>query len=144
MTWIIAPSADRALARRVAQRIDQILGFPRTLAESEITRIGPASQTVPAPRCETEVTVLVHSTAAGATLLRGVIAIGISDAARLALRERFVDRLGTRKRIREWIADQAWEVRADLPGVAENWRDVTPRDGAAGSVDGTPIPEGQE
>jgi hypothetical protein len=144
MTWLLAPSTDRLLARRFVARLDQILGYPRTLAESEITRRGPASQTVAAPRCETEMAVYVHSTTAGVTALRGVIAIYINDSAREALRERFIEHDGVRKRVREWIADQGWQVFADRPGVDGNWTNVTPRDGAAGSADGVPIPEGAE
>lgn len=142
MTWLLAPAADRLKARRVVSRIDQILGYPRTLAESEIVRVGPASQSVPAPRTETQVPVMHHDMT-GATILHGAIAIGV-DAVITSLRERFVEIDGVRKRIREWIADQAWETRADLPGVESAWSSVTPRDGAGGSVDGVPIPEGLE
>ena len=85
MTWLLAPSTDRLLARRFVARLDQILGYPRTLAESEITRHGPASQSVAAPRCETEMAVYVHSTTAGVTALRGVVDV---DADRPAQRAR--------------------------------------------------------
>lgn len=143
MTWVLAPSADRALARRVAQRLDEILGYPRTHAEPELTRRGSGPH-APTVSTETLIAVFVHSTTAGATLLRGVIAINISDAARAALADRVVEHSSVRKRVREWIADQGWEVRADRPGLDANWTDVTPRDGAQGSATGVPIPEGEE
>lgn len=126
MTWVLAPSGDRALARRVAQRLDQILGYPRTHAEPELTRRGRGPH-APTVSTETLVAVHIHSTTAGATLLRGAIAIGISEDARLALRERFVEHNAVRKRIREWIADQGWES-ARRPAGAR--RELARRDAA--------------
>lgn len=142
MTWLLAPAVDRSKVRRVVSRIDQILGYPRTLSESEIVRVGVASKAAPRPVTSTQCVVLVHD-ATGATVLHGAIAVGL-DPVITALRERFVEIDGVRKRVREWIADQGWETRADLPGVVSAWSSVTPRDGAAGSADGTPIPEGNE
>jgi hypothetical protein len=142
VSWLLIPAADRLKARRVVARMDAMLGYPRTLAEGEIQRIGSASQTAPRPFTATQCTVLLHDNT-GATVLWGAIAIKL-DPVITALRERFVTIDAVRKRIREWIADQGWETRADLPGVAIAWTSVTPRDGAAGSADGTPIPEGSE
>jgi len=138
VTWLLIPAADRDKARAVLSRIDAILGYPRTLAEAEIVRIGQASQSAPAPRTETQTAVFVHASDAGVTQLRGAVAIQVDDVID-ALRERRVTLDGTRKRIREWIADQGWEVRADLPGVIERWSQVAPRDGGTGSTTGEPI-----
>lgn len=145
MTWLLIPATDRAQARRVVQRIDQMLGYPRQLAESEITRIGAASQRIPIERIrtETQTVVLVHSESAGVAQLRGAVAILVDDVVD-ALRGRFVEIGGVRRRIREWIVAQGWQVRASLPGAESNWRQVAPRDGAEGSADGVPIPEGAE
>lgn len=143
MTWLLIPATDRAQARRLVQRIDQMLGYPRTLTESEIARIGPASQLVPAPHVESQVSVMVHATDAGTTQLRGAIAVHV-DPIVDALRERVVEIDGVRRRIREWIADRGWQVMAELPGVADRWSMAAPRDGAEGSADGVPIPEGSE
>lgn len=142
MSWLLIPAADRLKARRVVARMDEMLGYPRVLAEAEILRLGAASQTTPRPFTATQCTVLLHDNT-GATVLWGAIAIKL-DPVVTSLRERFVTIDAVRKRIREWIADQGWETRADLPGVATAWTSVTPRDGAAGSSDGTPIPEGSE
>lgn len=142
MTWLLIPAADRAKARTVVSRMDAVLGYPRTLAESEITRIGPVSQTIPAPRCETQTAVMLHD-ATGAAALHGAIAIQVDDVVQ-SLRERPVDIDGTRKLIREWIADQAWQTQPTLPGVLAAWANVTPRDGGTGSADGRPIPESED
>lgn len=139
---IICPSTDRLLMRKFASRLDQNLGYPRTLAESEIERTGPASQRAPRPRIDTAWTVWIHDNT-GAPLLHGAIALevnGIADR----LRDRFVEHLTIRKRARQWIADQGWVIRADLPGDVAAWSLLPPRDGASGSADGRPIPEGEE
>ena len=146
MTWLLIPGADRAAARRVAGRMDAILGYPRQLSESEITRIGEASQRVPIAsiRTETQTAILLHSAVAGAVALRGVIAVNVGDVA-AALRERFFDiGDGVRKLLRDITTERGWEVRADLPGAAANWSPIATRDGAAGSVDGVPIADGAE
>ena len=138
--YLIAPAADRALLRRVLSRLDQILGYPRTHAADEPgVRVARGAAL---PYTEAAFVVFVHDNT-GATLLHGAIAVqinGLGDA----LRERFIEHNGVRKRLREWIADQGWEVRADLPGVRGAWAQVQPRDGGAGSADGVPIPEGSE
>jgi hypothetical protein len=142
MPWLLIPAADRAKARSVISRIDQMLGYPRTLAESEIVRIGAGAQTAPRPVTATQTHVMLHD-GTGATILWGAIAIGLDDVI-ASLRERFVTIDGVRKRVREWITDQGWETRADLPGVLAAWTSVTPRDGGSGSATGVPIPEGSE
>jgi hypothetical protein len=139
---VIAPGSDRALFRRFAQRLDQILGFPRTLAESEITRTGPASQSAALPHTETAFTVYVHDDT-GAVQLRGALALEV-DGHATGLASRFVQHNAVRKRVSEWIADQGWVVRADLPGQESAWTYLDARDGAAGSADGVPIAEGEE
>lgn len=140
MSYLLAPATDRALMRRVLQRVDQILGWPRTHVDGEAGyRRG---RNAPAAHTESQFAVYVHD-ATGATILHGALAVHI-DGISAALRERFVDHEGTRKRLREWIADQGWEVRADLPGVASAWTRVLPRDGAEGSATGMPIAEGDE
>jgi hypothetical protein len=139
---ITAPASDRPLVRRFAQRLDQILGFPRTLAESEVTRTGPASQSAPLPRIETAFAAHVRD-ATGAVILHGAIALEV-DGRAVELANRFVEHAATRKRVSEWVADQGWQIRGDLPGDPEAWTALEPRDGAAGSADGTPIPEGSE
>lgn len=144
LRYLLAPATDRALVRRVLSRVDQILGYPRQHAESEITRTGPRARAIPIAsiRTETAFAVLVHD-ATGAEILHGAIAVqidGIADA----LRERFIEHGGVRRRLREWIAAQGWEIRAALPGQADAWAQVAARDGGEGSADGRPIPEGEE
>jgi hypothetical protein len=144
MSWLLIPPADRAIARAILGRIDEIMGFPRTHLEDEIVRVGPVAQTVPAPRTETQSLVMRHSTVAGLAALRGVIAIDLG-AIRGALGERFFVVNSQRRRLREVIVGRNWEVRqGDLPGSGENWLPLPARDGAAGSANGTPIPEGAE
>jgi len=139
---IIGPAADRPLLRSFAQGVDKILGLPRTLAESEITRTGPASQSAPLPRVETAFAVHVHDDT-GPAILHGAIALEVDGVAE-RLKERFIRHNATRKRVRQWIADQGWVVRGDLPGVESAWSPLPARDGADGSPDGVPIPEGAE
>lgn len=143
MPWVIAPAADRALLRRIVARLDAILGYPRQLAESEVTRVG-GGRHVPIEllRTDAQTTVMVHD-ATGAVALHGAVALFV-DPVLDGLRERFVDHLATRKRVRLWIADQAWQVRADLPGVAAAWSALPHRDGAEGSANGAPIADGAE
>lgn len=144
--WLLIPGTDRAAARRVVGRIDQILGFPRQHAAAEVVRTGAASQAVPLStvRTETQMEILVHSTTAGVLALRGVIAINVNSVVD-ALRGRYFDvGDGLRKLLRDIITERGWEVRATLPGVEANWTRVATRDGEAGSADGVPIPEGEE
>jgi hypothetical protein len=146
MMWLLIPGSDRAAARRVVSRIDQILGYPRTHAAGEVDRVGSASQVVPLASIstETQMEILVHSTTAGLLALRGVIAINVNSVAD-ALRRRYFDiGDGVRKLLRDIITERGWEVRATLPGVEANWTRVATRDGEAGSSDGVPIPEGSE
>lgn len=143
MPWLIAPAADRPLVRRIVARLDAILGYPRQLAESEITRVG-GGRHVPIEllRTDAQTVVMLHDMT-GAAAIQGAVAIWV-DPVIDALRERFVEHLTIRKRVREWIADRGWEVRATLPGVASAWALLPHRDGAAGSSDGQPIPDGAE
>lgn len=137
--YVIAPAADRALMRRVLARVDQMLGYPRTHADDEpgVRRNGG-----PPIVTETACAVWVHDDT-GASVLHGAIAAQVDGVAD-ELRERTVEHLGVRQRIREWIAARGWEVRATLPGVESAWSLVAPRDGDAGSADGVPIPDGEE
>lgn len=145
MRWLLIPSSDRAAARKLAARIDQILGWPRQHTEAEIIRRGPAAQRVPlaAIRTETQMPIMVHDQT-GAAQLHGAVAIGI-DAVVDALQDRQVDvGDGLKRRIRDVISNRGWQIRDALPGEIEAWRDVLPRDGADGSSTGEPIPEGEE
>ncbi len=141
MSWLIGPAEDRPKLRRVVARIDAILGYPRTHAESELRRRG-SGPWAPTVRTETQCAVMRHDLT-GATILQGAIAISLDEVTD-ALRDRFVEIDGVRKRVRQWIADQGWEVRADLPGALSAWSELQPRDGEAGSADGVPIPDGEE
>lgn len=145
MSWLIVPGADRAAVRLLVGRIDQILGYPRQLSESEITRIGAASQGVPIAEVvtETQAAILLHSSDAGDVALRGVIAVNVGPALE-ALRLRFFDVGDGREQLGDIIADRGWEEREDLPGLAANWSPLPPRDGGEGSADGIPIAEGAE
>lgn len=143
MSWLIAPAADRSVVSALLQRVDEILGFPRTHPEAEIVRVGLVAQTVAAPRTETQAAVMRHSTTQGLFALRGAIAIDLG-ALRDVIGERFFVVDSQRKRLREIIADRGWELRATLPGVEDNWSPLPERDGAQGSANGTPIPEGAE
>lgn len=140
------PAADRPIARALWERLDEIEGFPRTLAESEITRIGPASQRVPAPYTETLFTAYVHDDT-GAAALHGAVALTIDEPPEGLMRRRLTYN-GTTRTLREWvdvgIANRGWQIRDALPGVAEAWSLVAPRDGEAGSADGVLIAEGAE
>lgn len=136
--YLLVPAADRALLRAVLRRLDEVLGFPRTLAESEIVRSGEASQHAPAPYTEAAFGVWLHDNT-GATVLHGAIAVCINDIGD-TLRERQITHGGTRKKLRQWIADQGWEIRTDLPGAITAWTQIAPRDGEPGSSTGVPIP----
>lgn len=141
MTWLVIPASDRALARRVVQRIDEVLGYPRALSEADVSRIGTVSRTAPIAGLTTEsqAIVMLHVSDAGTTALRGAVAIGVDPVVN-ALRDRVVDIDGVRRRIRDWIAAQGWQVFGSLPGAIDRWSQVVPRDGATGSPDGVPIP----
>ena len=145
MAYLLVPYADRALLRRVLVRADQILGYPRTHSADEPgVHVGRGGL----PYTETAFEVLIHDTT-GPALLNRALAVqvaGIADA----LAERFIEHNAVRKRLREWVLDQGWELRANLPdtpadiGDPNPWSPVPVRDGEAGSADGVPIPEGDE
>jgi hypothetical protein len=140
--YLIAPATDRVLLRRFLGRIDQILGYPRAhaLSEAEV-RVSAGG---PLPVTETAFVVYVHDAVNDAPILHGAIAVQVDGIAE-SLRERFLENgSGVRKRLREWIQDQGWEVRPDLPGTRLAWTRIAHRDGAAGSATGVPIPEGSE
>lgn len=144
MAWLLIPADDRAAARKLAQRIDQILGYPRDLAESELRRIGP---TPPggwaACRTETAPLIMVHDDT-GAAQLHGAIALQTDAIVEAMADARSFDVDGSKRRLRAIIADRGWVLRAELPGQPEAWSAVAARDGAEGSADGVPIPEGEE
>lgn len=149
MGYLLIPASDRAAARRLLGRIDQIAGYPRTLAESELTRRGP---TPPGgwATCvtDTAVSVWLHD-ASGAAQLHGAIGIHFGRDLVDMLDTRSVDVLdgGGKRRIRQIITGRGWQLRSDaqgLPGEPEAWMRVAHRDGAEGSADGVPIPEGEE
>jgi hypothetical protein len=129
MTWLLAPTADRPIVRKMLRAIDVLLGYPRTLAESEITRVGNGPH-APTSRTETQCAVRVNTNL-------GAIAVSV-DAVIQALRDRTVQIDGEQIRVR--IDDLGWELRANLPGNAANWTPVPPRDGGAGSTTGEPVP----
>lgn len=138
--YLLAPATDRALMRKALGRLDQILGYPRTHSRDEPDVHCPPGAAL--PYTEAAFAVYLHDNT-GATLLHGAIAVAVNGVG-ATLRERFIEHNLTRKRLREWIADQGWETRTSLPGSRDAWTRVEPRDGADGSADGTPIPEGDE
>lgn len=146
MRALLGAGTERAAFRRLWSRLDQITGYPRTLAESEITRTGPASQRAPRPYIESLFYGLVHDDT-GATILHGAIALVVDELPDGLLRRR-IEHGGTTRTLAEWIQrgrdTRGWEVRSDLPGQPEAWTIVQPRDGAVGSATGEPIPEGEE
>jgi hypothetical protein len=139
--YVIAPAADRTLFRRILGRADEILGFPRThsTAEGNVQIASGAA----APVTEAAFAVFLHDNT-GATILHGAVAAQVNGISDLLAGRFFENGSGVRKRLSAWIADQGWEVRADLPGVRSAWTRVAHRDGAAGSATGVPIPEGSE
>ena len=146
MAWLLIPGSDRAAARKLVARIDQILGYPREeTAATGVVHVGPGRHPA-VVRTESQTMILVHD-ATGPALLDGVIAIS-TDAVVDAMKDRLVDVRGVKQRIQDIIAERGWEVRAALPDPADETRDpwtrVEPRDGAQGSADGVPVPEGQE
>ncbi len=141
MRWLLIPAADRAKGRRVVQRVDQILGYPRTHAEGDFTRHGGAPHAA-SVYTETQPIVMLHD-ATGATVLHGAIAISVNGVVD-ALRTRFIEIDGVRKRLSQWITDQGWTLADDLPGVASAWTQIAVRDGEAGSATGIPIAPGDE
>ena len=141
MKWLLIPASDRPAARRLVARLDQILGYPRTLAAGEYVRHGGGRHTV--PRVETAIAVLVHDDT-GASALTGAIAISVTDVV-AAMQDRQVDvGDGARRRVRDIIVARGWRISDTLPGQREAWAQVAARDGQPGSADGVPIPEGEE
>lgn len=148
--YLLVPFVDRALLRAVLVRIDQIKGYPRThtLTDPACSFGRDFRGWATPPRTETCFAVWIHADS-GPIALRRVIAVLVDDLA-TQLGGRFVEHLGVRKRLREWVTDRGWQLRADLPDVPADpyapspWTPVAARDGAAGSVTGVPILEGQE
>ena len=138
---LLVPFVDRAILRRVLQRIDQILGYPRDLDPSEYTR-GPGRHSATPPRTETAFGVRIHANT-GPVALRRLIAVTVDDGAD-RLGGRFIEHNSVRKRLRDWVRDQGWQIRDELPDPDGPWTAVEPRDGADGSATGVPIPEGEE
>lgn len=142
-----ATPTDRDIARKLWSRLDVIYGYPRTLAEIEIVRTGPASQSAPAPHIETLFAACLHDQT-GAAQLHGVVALVVDDPPAGMLARRITYQ-GTTRTLGEWIvwleSNRGWQRwTGALPGQPEAWSLLAVRDGEAGSVDGTPIPEGQE
>jgi len=140
-TVLIAPVGDRLRVQRVVARLDQILGYPRTHSIGE-PGVRVATGRLP-PRTESSCAVLLHSD--------GRVAVVISDETRAEVAERIIDDgQGARKKLRTWIQDQGWQVATSLPDQPSSvdmpspWTVLPVRDGAAGSADGVPIPEGAE
>jgi hypothetical protein len=143
MTWLLVPATDRAILRRVLGRLDAIVGYPRTHSRSEPGVVCAPSS--PLPTTIALATVLRHDLT-GPAQLQGALAVRIKPDMRATLSRRVVETADGRKTLAAWITDRAWELRADLPDpptlAANHWTLLAPRDGAAGSADGTPIPEG--
>lgn len=142
MRWLLIHFADRTAARKLVQRVDQILGYPREHAPSEIVRHGRGPH-APTVYTETALDIRIHDTS-GPTILRRAIAIGFDRTVAEAMEERGFDVDGTKRKMREIVVNRGWEVRADLPGDPEAWTRVPPRDGQPWSDTGEPIPEGEE
>jgi hypothetical protein len=130
MTWLLAPIADRLIVRKLVRAIDTKLGYPRTLADSEVTWHGGKPAAALPVRTETQCEVRINT---------NLGAIGVKlDAVIQALRGSDVNVDGEQIRIR--IDDLGWQVVQNLPGNAANWTTVPPRDGGAGSATGVPVP----
>jgi hypothetical protein len=128
MSWLLAPVTDRLIVRKILRAIDIRLGYPRILADSEVTWRGGKPPTVPVIRTETQCEVRFNANL-------GVIAVKL-DTVVDALRGGDVNVDGETVRIR--INDIGWQVVQNLPGNVGNWAAVAPRDGGAGSTDGVP------
>jgi len=142
MIFILAPLSDRATLRFVLGRLDQILGYPRTHRKVQGKR-------TPRTRTETAFAVLQHDNT-GPALLHGVLAVFIDNDTQTLLSGRYVEYNSVRKTFNQWIIDLGWETRQTLPDMpttiyeSSPWTQLSPRDSGQGSVDGTPISEGQE
>ena len=128
---------DRGVARRLWSRLDQIEGYPRTHSADEPGVAAAPGR--PLPRTET--------LWAGYEREDGVIALptgGVPER----LRSRRISYGGTTRTVEEWIgrlvAERGWQFVETLPGEPEEWQPLAVRDGADGSPDGVPIPEGDE
>jgi len=144
--YLLVPAADRAILRTLLGRLDAIMGYPRTHARGEPDLvIGPRA---PLPRTDTLVAVYRHDLT-GAAQLHGALAVAIDDYG-TRLGSRRVTHNGTTRTLAEWITALGWQVRTTLPEAPTTlddpnpWTRLAPRDGAAGSATGTPIPEGDE
>jgi hypothetical protein len=124
MSWLLIPLADRAIVGRVIRAIDVLLGYPRTLAESELVRIGRGPH-APTVRTETQCAVLI-----GATHL----AVSV-DAIVQALvgRQITIDA----QQVTVTLTRAGWSIVETLP--AGTWTPLPPRDGGAGSTTGVPV-----
>lgn len=148
---IPATPTDRDIARRLWARLDVIYGYPRTLAESEITRTGPASQLAALPYIESLFSAYLHDST-GAAALHGVSALVIDDPPAGMLARSLTYNSVTRT-LGQWLAflettvpngGRGWVRATSLPGVADAWTLLAVRDGEAGSATGVPIPPGEE
>ncbi len=143
MAWLLVPGTDRAALRRVLRRIDEILGYPRAHAADEP---GVKAGRSGLPYTDAALAVWLHD-ASGPVQLHGAIAVDV-DGIAAALADRQIDAGAGRQRLRDIIAARGWAVRADLPDPNEleraPWTRLAHRDGEPGSVDGRPIPEGEE
>lgn len=143
MTWIIIPATDRARARAFVARLDAAMGYPRTHARDEPGLV--LHERSPAPRTETLCMLLRHD-ATGPAQLHGAVAILIDESTRKALRDRRVTIDGVTRSVARWVEVLGWQARASLPGAPTTiyevspWSQLPPRDGAAGSATGVPIP----
>ena len=142
--YLCGASTERAAFRVLWARLDQITGYPRTHSPDEPgVSIAPGA---PLPYTETLFAGFVHDNT-GPTILHGAVALAV-DEVPAGLLARRITHGGVTRTLAEWIAwgqaTRGWEVRASLPGADDAWARVEPRDGAAGSEDGTTIPEGDE
>ena len=125
MTWLVAPLADRPLVRRILRAIDVLLGYPRTLAESELVRVGrpPHAATV---RTEAQCAVMLSATH---------IAVSIDPFVQALIgRQVTIDGQATTVT----LTRGGWTTSATLP--AGTWTPAPARDGGEGSTTGRPVP----
>lgn len=141
-----ATPTDRDYARRLWARLDVIFGYPRTHSASE-PGVRIAAKADAPPYTDTLFSAWLHDNT-GATQLQGVVALVVDDPPAGMLSRRLTFDATTRT-LGEWItwleANRGWQRwTGTLPGVAAAWSLLAIRDGEPGSVDGQPIPEGQE
>jgi hypothetical protein len=126
MNWLLVPLADRAIVRRIVRAIDVLLGYPRTLADNEVTWHGGKPPSALPIRTETQCAVLLGATH---------IAVSV-DAIVQALvgRQITIDA----QQVTVTLTRAGWSVVETLP--AGTWTPLPPRDGGAGSTTGVPVP----